>query len=150
MNVRTALALLLLLAGLPLHAGEGKILKVLPFYLDAKGRNALSPSLYERDAYQALLKHDPKLRKALRMDVHFKTASASTNLQLRIELRCNKEGQVTNSTRVASVSRTGFIGRWQSLKIEGEAFEKLGSVLAWHVSLWDADRQIAEQKSYLW
>ena len=84
------------------------------------------------------------------MDVHFKTASASTNLQLRIELRCNKEGQVTNSTRVASVSRTGFIGRWQSLKIEGEAFEKLGSVLAWHVSLWDADRQIAEQKSYLW
>jgi hypothetical protein len=150
MNVRSILALLLLLAGLPLHAAEGKILKVLPFYLDAKGRNALSPSLFDRDAYQALLKRKPELRKALRMDVQFKTASASTNLQLRIELRCNQEGQITNSTHTASVAKTGFTGRWQTVKVEGEAFEKMGSLVAWRATLWDADHQIAEQKSFIW
>lgn len=150
MNVRSIPALLFLLAGLPLLAAEGRILKVLPFYLDAKDRTALSPSLFDRDAYQALLKRKPELRKALRMDVHFKTAAASTNLQLRIDLRCNREGQITNSTHVVSVTRTGVAGRWKSVKIEGEAFEQLGSLLAWRATLWDADRQIGEQKSFLW
>ena len=34
-------------------AATGSVIKVLPQFLDLKGRTALSPSLYDRDAYQA-------------------------------------------------------------------------------------------------
>ena len=32
----------------------GKVVKVLPFYVDGQGRIAKSPSLFDRDAYQCL------------------------------------------------------------------------------------------------
>src|SRR5437899_2397501 len=34
-------------------AATGRIIKVLPHLLDLQGHHALSPSLYDRDAYQA-------------------------------------------------------------------------------------------------
>ena len=37
-------------------AATGKVIKVLPQFLDLKGRHSLSPSLYDRDAYQAQLR----------------------------------------------------------------------------------------------
>ena len=46
----------LLPAGRAAEAATGRVLKVLPFYLDAQGRDALSPSLFDRDAYQAQLR----------------------------------------------------------------------------------------------
>ncbi len=150
MNLRLVLALLALLTTLPLSAAEGSIKKVLPFYLDAKGRNALSPSLFERDAYQVKLRNEPALRKALRMDVHFKTASTSTNLQLRLQLRSNASNQVTETTLTQPAQKTGFFGRWQSFKVEGTDFTHLGPVLAWRATLWEGDQMIAEQKSFLW
>ena len=44
------LGLVLLLSAALAHAGSGKLLKVLPHFLDREGRHALSPSLFERDA----------------------------------------------------------------------------------------------------
>jgi hypothetical protein len=41
---------------LPAPAATGRLMKVLPEYLDAKGLTSLSPSLFERDAYQAILR----------------------------------------------------------------------------------------------
>ena len=35
-------------------AQTGRVVKVLPLYLDLKGRDAISPSLFDRDAYQAI------------------------------------------------------------------------------------------------
>ena len=40
-------------------ARVARITKVLPHLLDDKGRHTLSPSLYERDAYQAELRKNP-------------------------------------------------------------------------------------------
>jgi hypothetical protein len=37
-------------------AKPAKIVKVLPHYVDLEGRIALAPSLFERDAYQAVLR----------------------------------------------------------------------------------------------
>ena len=52
------------------HA-EAKISKVLPHWLDKKGRHTLSPSLFERDAYQAQLPRQPgsTLRDSFRCQV---------------------------------------------------------------------------------
>ena len=48
------------------EAASAKIIKVLPHLLDRDGRHTLSPSLYERDAYQAILRAHPIQRSALR------------------------------------------------------------------------------------
>ncbi|PYI85852.1 MAG: hypothetical protein DME26_10040, partial [Verrucomicrobia bacterium] len=63
-----------------------KILKVLPRYLDHKGRHTVSPSLYERDAYQAWLRKNPDARSGLRFDVQWK-ARGLKEVKLRVELQ---------------------------------------------------------------
>src|SRR5207249_4815919 len=47
------------------QAAAGRVVKVLPQFLDLKGRNTLSPSLYERDAYQAVLRRHPEQRSGM-------------------------------------------------------------------------------------
>ena len=37
-------------------AATGHIVKMLPLFLDLKGRDAISPSLFDRDAYQFFLR----------------------------------------------------------------------------------------------
>ena len=67
---------------------RARILKVLPHLLDTQGRHALSPSLLERDAYQALLKDNPDKVSNLRFDVNWKLKEKfDANLELRVEVR---------------------------------------------------------------
>ena len=49
-------------------AVTGRVVKVLPLLLDLKGQDAISPSLYDRDAYQAYLRaaHERNFRHPLR------------------------------------------------------------------------------------
>ena len=49
---------------------------MLPHYLDKEGRHTLSPSLYERDAYQAILRQNPEKRGGMRFDVQWKARGA--------------------------------------------------------------------------
>ena len=151
MNLRAGLVVLLLLAGLSLGAAEARILKVLPLYLDGQGRHALSPSLFERDAYQDDLRRNRDLQSGLKVEVQFRAATASTNLQLKVELRTNPDGKPVVETVLNTTARpTGLFSRWQSVRIDGEKFKALGPLLAWRATLWDGDRQLAEEKSFLW
>src|SRR6266567_3807500 len=54
------------------EAASGRIIKVLPHLLDRGGRHTLSPSLYERDAYQAFLRKNPGQCSGLRFDIQWK------------------------------------------------------------------------------
>jgi len=75
-------------------AASGRITKVLPHLLDPQGRHTLSPSLYERDAYQAFLRANPDRCSGLRFNVQWKTREiAVSGLKLRIELRGSKEAR---------------------------------------------------------
>ena len=56
----------------PAVAASGSLLKVLPEFLDLKGRTALSPSLYERDAYQMTLRMHPERRSGIRFYLEWK------------------------------------------------------------------------------
>ena len=82
-------AVLLLSAALA-HAGGGKVLKVLPHFLDRDGKHALSPSLYERDAYQAHLRKNPAEISALRFDVNWSADGKPADLRIRVEARGGK------------------------------------------------------------
>ena len=57
---------LLACSGLAVQAVAGKVIKVLPEYLDREGRHALSPSLFDRDAYQAQLRWHAEERSGVR------------------------------------------------------------------------------------
>src|ERR1700694_2385281 len=90
------LALCCVLAmGLPAGAATGSLGKVLPEVLDLKGRNSLSPSLYERDVYQVTLRDHPERRSGIRFYIQWKSKKPMWEpLLARVELRGIAEGKV--------------------------------------------------------
>jgi len=145
--------LVLLLASLGLDAqaasAKAKVMKVLPHLLDEQGRHTLSPSLYERDAYQALLRRHPEKCSGLRFDVHWSaTGTGTAALRLFVEIRGSKEPKPV--VLVQGVERRRWYQRWTPLTLDGDSYRKLGEVVAWRASLWNGDTLLAEQKSFLW
>ena len=131
-------------------AAGGKILKVLPQFLDAKGRGSLSPSLYERDAYQAFLRGNPDKCAALAFKIEWKSKGA-TAPKLHIELRGTPQGDKPRElTLEKSVATGGAFGRRTAVQLEGKEFADFGKVTAWRATLWDGNELLAEQKSFLW
>jgi len=151
------LVLLLVLLLLPVvaaaaTAATGRILKVLPHFLDRQGRHALSPSLYDRDAYQAHLRRHPEERSGVRFDVQWKGRhDPGRPLTLRVELRGVAKGDLPRATVLAKpvTSRSGR-SRWTGVALAGEDYRQLGEITAWRVSLLDGDRVLSSQQSFLW
>jgi hypothetical protein len=141
------------LAGRPLEAATGRVVKVLPEYLDLQGRNSISPSLYERDAYQALLRLHPERRSALRFYVHWKLKGPAWEpLKVRVELRGGAQGRLPTTVVLEEPIRTtrGWSGHWTGVTLKGEEYKKFGEVTAWRVTLWEGAQQLGEQHSFLW
>ena len=69
-------------------AKSDEIFKVLPEFVDQEGRTSLSPSLYERDAYQARLRREPSQQSGIAFFVNWKAKKTETGrLKLRVEIR---------------------------------------------------------------
>ena len=133
------------------QAGSGKIIKVLPHYLDAEGRHTLSPSLYERDAYQAHLRKHPAEISALRFDVQWKgRPDDAANVKLRVEIRGGKAGAAKPLVLEQTVKPGKWFSTWTGITVNNTAYLELGDLIAWRATLWDGERQLAEQKSFLW
>ena len=134
------------------QAATGRVMKVLPHFLDLKGRHTLSPSLFERDAYQARLRQNPKERSALRFDVQWKTKGAvSDTLKLRVELRCAAQGNLPKEALLEKILEpAGRFSQWSAITLAGDEYKNAGEVTAWHVTLWEGPQLLGEQKSFLW
>jgi hypothetical protein len=145
---RFCVSLLMLLA-MPLVAAEGKIHKVLPHFVDKQGRHTLSPSLYERDAYQARLRLDPELRAGLRFDVHWK-ARKSDALKLRVDMRGSLTNEATNVSIEIPVKPPGFFSKWSAVHVSRDDYQRLGELRSWRTIILDGDQVLAEQRSFLW
>ncbi len=136
---------------LTLEAADPKIIKVLPHYLDLQGRYSLSPSLYERDAYQALLRKSPDQRSALRFAIQWKArGNGPSKLTLRLELRTRENFLLKPLVLEEAVKRRRWFGSWSALTVSGDEFKQMGELLAWRATLWDGAKLLAEQKSFLW
>lgn len=135
-----------------LAQGSAQVLKVLPQYLDREGRAALSPSLFDRDAYQAHLRRHPELRHSMRFQILWqRPARVSGDLGLRVELRgLTKEGMPAERTLEERVASEGRRRRWTTVRLSPEMFRELGDVVAWRVTLWSGDTLVGEQRSFLW
>ena len=129
-------------------AQSEKIIKVLPHFLDAKGRASLSPSLFDRDAYQAELRGNPTHRSGLRFDVQWK-ATYSPALVLRIEAKGAHGREPKLITLDQPVKHSNF-SQWTSVSLTGQAYTNFGELISWRARLVNGTNVVAEQKSFLW
>ena len=130
----------------------GRILKVLPQFIDLKGRYSDEPSLYQRDAYQAYLREHPDKRSAMRFAIQWKFKGAYYEpLKVRLELKGAPEQNASKIQILESpVQPNGFFSNWSDLRLEGNAYRDFGAVTAWRATLWEGTQLLAEQKSFLW
>jgi len=127
-------------------ARPGKISKVLPHWLDLQGHHTLSPSLLERDAYQAKLRADRSLCSGIRFDVKW-SKNTSGILKLQLELRVTgKAKPIVREQAIKPGRRSG----WDAVTLDGDAFKAIGKIIAWRVRLLDDDIELAERRSFLW
>jgi hypothetical protein len=145
-------SLLCLISLLTADAATGRVVKVLPHFLDLQGRHTLTPSLFDRDAYQAILRQHPEKRSALRFDIEWKSKGAPESpLKIRAQIRgVARENLPVELTLERTVAPAGWWGSWTSLLLKEQEYRKLGELTAWRVTLWDGSRLLGEQKSFLW
>jgi len=134
------------------QAATGRVIKVLPLFTDLQGRVAISPSLYDRDAYQVILRDHPEQRSGIRYDVQWKTKGPVWSpLKLRAELRGTAQGNLPKELVLEKmVEAGGKFSHWTNLLLTGDDYKGLVEVTAWRVTLWEGDEMIGEQKSFLW
>ena len=143
--------LFLLLTTVAAPAASGRVVKVLPHFLDLEGRHSVSPSLYDRDAYQAELRKHPDKRSGIRFDILWRArGAAKEKAKLRVELRGTAKGNLPSETTIESEVNIAGTSHWASVKLEGDAYKKFGEITAWRVTLWSGDQLLGEQKSFLW
>ena len=133
-------------------AATGSIVKVLPSFLDAKGRNAVSPNLFERDSYQVYLRKNPKVRSGMRFDVQWKSKGpVADSLTLKVELRGSAKGDLPKQFVLErKLEPSGWLGTWTALPFVGKEYKAFGEVTSWRVTLWDGDTLLGQQQSFLW
>jgi len=150
--MRRLLTVLTLFVALASFAAvTGKVVKVLPFYVDGQGRIAKSPSLFDRDAYQAYLRLHTNEIAGIRYDVLWKTGkSGDEKLKVRLELRGTLDGDLPKTKTLEAEIAPGKSGGWTEIKLLGDDYKSFGPVVAWRTTLWSGADQVGEQKSFLW
>ncbi len=145
------LSLGLVAAAQAADAVTGKIVKVLPLLLDQQGRDATSPSLFDRDAYQAYLREHTNDVSAIRFDVLWKVVKEpGEELKIAVELRGIGAGGVPKLKTLEVDAVPGKFHRWTEIPFTGDDYKNFGAVVAWRVTLWNGGRMLGEQKSFLW
>lgn len=130
----------------------GRVVKVLPLYLDTNSVVAPSPSLFDRDDYQAyLLQHATNLVSGMRFDVCWKAGHArGVKLTLRLELKGIGAGGMPRQVVLEQTVMQKPFHHWISLTLSGTAYKNFGSLAAWRATLWNGSQLLGEDKSFLW
>lgn len=149
---RTILTILLCLLAVtfPARAAEQRVIKVLPHLLDKNGRHAVSPSLFDRDAYQAWLRQHPIEQSGIRYDVQWKSKEAG-EFKLKLELVGRAEkGEIRRKTVEKEITLRNPKSLWSGISFTGTEFKDFGPIVAWRVSVWQGKTMLAKQQSFLW
>jgi hypothetical protein len=143
--------LIVLAFALVAKAETAKVIKVLPHFLDLKGRDSLNPSLFDRDAYQLELRSHHTNRSALRFNVQWKAPYLAYDaLTLRLEAKGAKGKEPKLVTLEQPVKPGARLSKWTALTLSGEEYQSFGELISWHVTLLNGTNVVAEQKSFLW
>jgi hypothetical protein len=129
----------------------GRIIKVLPLLMDTNGAVAPSPSLLDRDAYQARLMEHTNMISGIRFDVCWTARHARrVTLKVRVEMRGVGAGGMPTEAVLEGTVTPKLFHHWISLTLAGSDYKKLGTLAAWRATLWNGQQKIGEQKSFLW
>jgi hypothetical protein len=141
-----------LAAAVSASAATGRLIKVLPQLLDLKGQNSRSPSLYERDAYQAYLRQHTNQISGLKVNIQWKIKGKPAGpIKLRVEMRGIVHGETPEELVLEKlVEPGGRFSHWTGILVNREEYGKLVEITAWRVTLWEADQLLGEQQSFLW
>lgn len=143
--------LLPLISAVLVRAEEASIVKVLPHLLDLKGKASLAPGLFQRDAYQAQLRKDPKQVSGMRFNIQWKAKGVpSDELVIRVWLKTSGRNPNDPLEIKAPVRGNRKWGRWSAVAYDGKAFQDNGQVLAWKAELLRGETPLATQTSFLW
>src|SRR5256885_11162249 len=139
-----------LMPALQSFGATGRVIKVLPHFLDLQGRAALSPSLYDRDAYQVVLREHPEKRSGIRFDMQWKTKGpAWSDLKLRVELRGVAQGNLPKQMVLErDLAAIGLFSHWTSMTLKGEEYKAPGERNPLPLTLWEGEQQVSEQRSF--
>jgi hypothetical protein len=134
------------------RAATGKVIKVLPFFVDREGRHTLTPDLFERDGYQDYLRLHPGQISNMLFDVQWKIkGEPAAPVKIRIELRgLPRAGASTQTVLEQIVQPHGRFSHWTDLPLSATQFKELNAVTAWRATLWEGDVMLSEQDSFLW
>lgn len=145
-------ALLPLLVCPALQAANNRVIKVLPHFLDLQGRKSISPSLYDRDAYQAYLRQNPEKRAGMEFDIQWKSKGPHFEpLKLRLELRGVAHGAMPKElTLEKEINEGGWFSHWSAIMLDDKQARELGEITAWRVTLLENNQVLSEQRSFLW
>jgi hypothetical protein len=141
--------LILLLSAITVLGSDVRVIKVLPQLLDKQGRNALNPSLFDRDAYQFHLRQNPELISAERFEIQYKAKGIQGPLLLRLEVRGSKT-EIGKRHVFETEVPTGTFSKWGRIQLDRATRDSLGTVVAWRASLVQNGTVLATQESFLW
>jgi hypothetical protein len=98
------------------------------------------------------LRQNPQKRSGMLYEVHWKAkGKVSAPLRLQLEVRGMAEGNLPRQFVLKKAVRSGgWFGHWTGLVLSGQQCKELGEVTAWRVSLWEGERLLGEQESFLW
>ena len=108
-------------------AATGRVIKVLPQFLDLKGRSSLTPSLHERDLYQVTLREHTNQCSGMRFMVQWKTkGEPAAPLKLRVELLGVAHGDYPKQQVLEKpVEPCGRFSHWTEVLLVGEDYKSL-------------------------
>lgn len=131
-------------------AAEQRVIKVLPHLMDQDGKHARSPSLFERDAYQAYLRQNPEEQSGIRYDIQWQSyISGEYTMKLELLGRVS-EGKANTKTVEVKLDVKNRRRSWDSVEFKGEEFKKFGQIVAWRVSIWQNGEMLTRKQSFLW
>ena len=77
-------------------------------------------------------------------------SSARIPLTLRVELRGFRGNKSTTAMIETSERHRGLFSKWSTVVLTGRDFREFGEVTAWRATLWEGNKLLAEQTSFLW
>ena len=132
-------------------APAGKVYKVLPLLLNREGQDALSPSLFDRDAYQFYLCQHTNEISGIRYDVLWRASDTSGNtLKVKVELQAVAPDGSPRRKTLETVVTPSHYRHWTELLLKDNDYISLGHIVAWRATLWSGDQLLGTQQSFLW
>ena len=137
-------------ASWPVSGGKARIVKVLPHFLDNEGLHSNGPGLLGRDLYQQELRERLEDVKALRFDVKWVGRGLNPEkTRLEVELRSSKAG-VESVTLEKNARPNRRFSTWTIVAMTPDVYQAFGVMESWRVTLWEGDRKVSTQQSFLW